>query len=306
MVTPQKQRETVAYVLSTHGVSERRACRVLGIERALVRYALTRPLDMDLRERLKAIAKERRRFGYRRLHVLLKRDGIMVNLKKVYRIYTEEGLTVRKRKGRKRAIGTRTTLPRADGLNQIWSLDFVSDALSDGRRFRILSVVDQCSRECLALVVDTSLSGARVARELDKVIDARGAPRLIVSDNGTELTSKAILTWANNRQIDWHYITPGRPMENGYTESFNGSFRDECLNEHWFRHLDHAKDLIADWRDDYNQARPHSSLNYLTPNEFVQRIGGQKPNIILTQDAVCARPLTAAQPSSCFIPNLTL
>lgn len=151
MVTPQKQRETVAYVLSTYGVSERHACRVLGVCRALVRYVLTRPLDVDLRERLKAIAKERRRFGYRRLHVLLKRDGVSVNLKKVYRLYTEEGLTVRKRKGRKRALGTRAPLPKADGLNQIWSLDFVSDALSDGRRFRILSVVDQCSRECLAL-----------------------------------------------------------------------------------------------------------------------------------------------------------
>ena len=182
----------------------------------------------------------------------------------------------------------------------------MSDALSDGRRFRILSVVDQCSRECLALVVDTSLPGMRVAQELDKVIDARGAPKLIVSDNGTELTSKAILTWANDRQIDWHYITPGRPMENGFTESFNGSFRDECLNENWFGHLSHAKELIADWRDDYNQAKPHSSLNYLTPNEFAHRIGGQKTNIILPQDVVCARLLTVAQPPSCLIHNLTL
>ena len=248
-------------------VSERRACVGLGVSRSTKRYKTIRH-DGDLRERLRCLAKERR--------------------------------------GRKRAIGTREALPKADGLNQIWGLDFASDALSDGRRFRILSVIDQCSRECLALVVDTSLSGARVARELDKVIEARGAPKLIASDNGTELTSKAILTWATERKIDWHYITPGRPMENGYTESFNGSFRDECLNEHWFRHLGHARELIADWQDDYNQARPHSSLNYLTPNEFAQQIGGQKLNIIPPQDAVCARLLMVAQPSSCLTQTLTL
>lgn len=305
MVSPAQCRVLVGEMMTIFGVSERRACVGLGVSRSSRRYKTIRN-DDELRARLCCLAKERRRFGYRRLHVLLKRAGIKINLKKVYRLYTEEGLTVRKRKGRKRAIGTRAPLPKADGLNQIWSLDFVSDALSDGRRFRILSVVDQCSRECLALVVDTSLSGARVARELDRVIDARGAPKLIVSDNGTELTSKAILTWANDRQIDWHYITPGRPMENGYTESFNGSFRDECLNEHWFRNLGHAKDLIANWQDDYNRARPHSSLNYLTPNEFAQRIGGKKPNTIPPQDAVCARLLTVAQPSSCLTPILTV
>jgi putative transposase len=288
-----------------HNISERRACVGLGLSRSSKRYRSIRN-DTRLREHLRCLALERRRFGYRRLHVLLKRSGIMVNLKKVYRLYTEEGLTVRKRKGRKRAIGTRAPLPRADGINQIWSLDFVSDAIADGRRFRILSVVDQCSRECLALVVDTSLSGSRVARELDKVIVARGKPKMIVSDNGTELTSKAILTWANERQIDWHYITPGRPMENGYTESFNGSFRDECLNEHWFKNLRHAQQLIADWRDDYNYVRPHSSLNYQTPNEFVQRAGGQKPSITPAQDAVCARLLTVAQTASCITHQLTI
>lgn len=186
---------------------------------------------------------ERRRFGYRRLHILLGRHGHDLNIKKTYRLYREEGLMVRKRKGRKRALGTRQSLPIPDCINQIWSLDFMSDALSDGRRFRILTVVDQFSRECLALVVDTSLSGLRVARELDQLIDRRGSPLMIISDNGTELTGKAILTWASTHGIGWHYITPGRPMENGYTESFNGSFRDECLNENWFMSLTHARQL---------------------------------------------------------------
>ena len=191
MVSPAQCRVLISEMMNIFDVLERRACVGLGVSRSTKRYKAIRD-DGDLRERLRCLAKERRRFGYRRLHVLLKRAGIKINLKKVYRLYTEEGLTVRKRKGHKRAIGTRAPLPRADGLNQIWSLDFVSDALSDGRRFRILSVVDQYSRECLGLVVDTSLSGARVARELDKVIDIRGAPKLIVSDNGTELTSKAM------------------------------------------------------------------------------------------------------------------
>jgi len=162
-------------------------------------------------------------------------------------MYTSEGLSVKKRKGRKRAVGTRTPLVKATQLNQIWSLDFVSDALSDGRRFRILSVVDQYSRECIGLVVDTSLSGVRVARELTKLISTRSKPDVIVSDNGTEFTSKAILMWAAEHKINWHYITPGRPMENGYTESFNRSLRDECLNEHWFESLWQARNIIGDW-----------------------------------------------------------
>lgn len=252
-----------------HGVSERRACRVLGIERALVRYRFTRPLDTALRARLRQLAHERRRFGYRRLAIFLRREGQVCNLKKLYRLYREEQLQVRRRKGRKKATGTRQPLPKPDLMNQVWSLDFMSDALSDGRRFRLLGVMDQCSRECLTLVVDTSMPGARVVRELDRLITLRGKPHCIVSDNGTELTSRAVLQWAQDHHIDWHYIAPGKPQQNGFTESLNGKLRDECLNEHWFTTLAEARHLIEAWRQDYNTVRPHSSLNYQTPKEFI-------------------------------------
>ena len=272
--------------------SQRRICAAFGLCRGSIRY-VSKHEDRPIRDRLRALAQERHRFGYRRLHVLLQREGIVMNIKKTYRLYTDEGLSVKKRKGRKRASGTRTPLVKATRLNQIWSLDFVSDALSDGRRFRILSVVDQYSRECIGLVVDTSLSGTRVARELTKLMALRAKPDLIVSDNGTELTSKAILMWAADHKINWHYITPGRPMENGYTESFNGSFRDECLNEHWFESLRHARRIISDWQEDYNYVRPHSSLGYQTPASFAAKNTKQ-------QDPVNACPVMGALPAPCF------
>ncbi len=189
----------------------------------------------------------------------------------LHRIYREEGLTVRKRGGRKRAIGTRAPMAIPQGPNQRWSLDFVSDTLSEGRRFRILNVIDDFSRECLASVVDTSLSGIRVARELDRIAEMRGYPCMVVSDNGTELTSNAILKWQEDRQVEWHYVAPGKPMQNGFVESFNGRLRDECLNEHLFANLRHARHLIAAWREDYNHHRPHTSLDGLTPWEYHQR-----------------------------------
>ncbi len=239
----------------------------MGLSRGTAHYR-SRRNDTGLREALRRIAGERRRFGYRRLAVMLRREGEVHNLKKVYRLYKEEGLTVKRRKGRKRAIGTRLPLPRADAVNQIWSLDFLSDALSDGRRFRILGVMDQCSRECLTLVPDTSIGGVRVVRELDALVQQHGKPYCIVSDNGTELTSRAVLQWAQDNQIEWHYITPGKPTENGYTESMNGKIRDECLNEHIFGSLAYARHLIEGWRQDYNNIRPHSSLGYQTPAQY--------------------------------------
>ena len=178
----------------------------------------------------------------------------------MYRLYKEEGLTVRKRGGRKRALGTRAPMAIPQGPNQRWSLDFVSDNLSCGRRFRILNVIDDFSRECLAAVVDTSLSGIRVARELDKIAEMRGYPCMVVSDNGTELTSNAILKWQEDRKVEWHYIARGKPMQNGFVESFNGRMRDEFFNEHRFDNLRHARNLVAEWRDDCNNHRPHSSL----------------------------------------------
>lgn len=241
-----------------------------------------------MRERLKALAAERRRFGYRRLAIFLRREGIRHNIKKIYRVYREEGLMVRRRKGRKRALGTRLPLPKPDRINQIWSLDFVSDALSCGRKIRLLGVMDQCSREGLNLTVDTSLPGLRVVRELDRVVAMRGCcPKVIVSDNGTELTSRVVLQWAQEHNIEWHYITPGKPTENGYTESMNGKIRDEFLNEHWFTSLAEARQLAAEWLHDYNHVRPHSSLNYQTPMEFVAASAGLRQTLAVTPPGTC-------------------
>ena len=251
--------------------SQRRACGLIGLAPKTFRYASRRSDDMELRARLKALASERRRFGYRRLHILLRREGIALNHKKLFRLYREERLTVRRRGGRKRALGTRSPMGLPQGKNQRWSLDFVSDTLDSGRRFRILVVVDDFTRECLALVVDTSLSGIRLARELDRLITERSCPLMIVSDNGTELTSRAILQWQEDHGVDWHYIAPGKPMQNGFVESLNGRLRDECLNEHLFRGLPAARRIIEEWRIDYNDHRPHTSLGGLTPTEFATR-----------------------------------
>ena len=228
---PAAQREAARYLRQAFQMSERRVCRVIGTDRASMRYRAIRPDDRALRERLKALAQQRRRFGYRRLYVLLRREGELVNKKRVQRLYREERLSVRRRGGRKRAMGTRRPIEVPQAANQRWSLDFIHDQLTDGRRFRILAIVDDCTRECLALVADTSISGRRVARELDSVVRRRGQPRTIVSDNGTELTSNAILSWADSTGIGWHYTAPGKPQQNGFIESFNGRLRDELLNE---------------------------------------------------------------------------
>jgi putative transposase len=274
VVTPAAHREAAAYLQSTYEMSERRACRVIGADRASVRYEAMRPDDGPLRERLKALAQERRRFGYRRLHALLRREGQSVNRKRVQRIYREERLMVRRRGGRKRAMGTRRPIETPLVANQRWSLDFVSDQMTDGRRFRILTVIDNCTRECLALVADTSLSGRRVARELDAIIAQRGRPDMIVSDNGTEYTSNAILGWADETGVGWHYIAPGKPQQNGFNESFNGRLRDELLNETLFRSLPHARAVLETWRRDYNEVRPHSKLGWMTPRDYASTICG--------------------------------
>jgi len=268
VVTPAAERKAVAHLIEHHEMSERRACKTIGCCRMTVRYKTKRPDDDALRERMTAIARERRRFGYRRLHVLLKREGHVVNHKKLFRLYREEKLAVRRRGGRKRAIGTRA--PQVVPLlpNERWALDFVSDQLTDGRRFRILTVVDTCTRECVGLVADTSLSGLRVARELDRLIAERGRPKMVISDNGTEFTSNAILSWADDTRVGWHYIAPGKPMQNGFIESFNGRLRDELLNETLFSTLAQARFALAIWRADYNGSRPHSQLGWQTPTEF--------------------------------------
>ena len=261
----------MSWAIADKAYSQRRACGLVGMEPKTYRYASKRPDDAGLRQRIRELALERRRFGYRRLHLLLRREGIVLNRKKLYRLYREERLMVRKRGGRKRALGTRAPMTVPQGPNQRWSLDFVSDALVCSRRFRILAVVDDFSRECLALVADNSLSGHRVARELDRIIEMRGAPCMVVSDNGTELTSRAMLGWQQERNVEWHYIAPGKPTQNGFIESFNGRLRDECLNEHLFTGLPEARRIIEAWRIDYNTTRPHTSLNGLTPTEFAAR-----------------------------------
>ena len=268
---PGSRRSAVNWAITDKGYSQRRACSLVGLDRKTYRYASRLPADEALRERLRELASERRRFGYRRLHILLRREGIEVNHKKLYRLYKEERLTVRKRGGRKRSLGIRAPMTIPQGTNQRWSLDFVSDSLIDGRRFRILCVIDDFSRECLATVADNSISGVRVARELDRIAGVRGYPCMVVSDNGTELTSNAILQWQEERSVEWHYIAPGKPMQNGFVEALNGRLRDECLNEHLFRSYGHTREIIGRWRHDYKNHRPHTSLDGLTPKEFTTR-----------------------------------
>ncbi len=268
MVTPAARRAAVAAAQAAHGLSERRACGIIGADRSSHRYRRRRPDDTPARVRLRELAAERRRFGYRRLHLLLDREGLHMNHKKLRRLYREERLRVRRRGGRKRALGLRAPLALPQAPNQRWSLDFVSDAMTDGRRFRVLAVLDDFTRENLCLVPDTSLSGARVARELDAIIARRGRPLLCVSDNGTELTSTAILKWCQDRTVGWHYIAPGKPQQNGFAESFIGRLRDECLNETLFTSLAQVRAVLATWQRDYNEVRPHSALGGLTPAEM--------------------------------------
>ncbi|MDR4305388.1 IS3 family transposase [Chelatococcus sambhunathii] len=294
VVAPAARREAVAYLAGAFEMSERRACRVVGVDRTSVRYEGTRYDDAMLRGRLKELAAERRRFGYRRLHVLLKREGHAVNRKRVQRLYREEKLTVRRRGGRKRAMGTRRPIETSVAANQRWSLDFLSDQLTDGHRFRILAVVDDCTRECLTLCADTSLSGLRVARKLDDIVRRRGRPTTIVSDNGIEFTSNAILAWADNTSVGWHYIAPGKPQQNGFIESFNGRLRDELLNETMFRSLPHARAVLEAWRRDYNEQRPHSKLGWVTPRAYASAILETAGRSAVQPDSSALRPLETA------------
>jgi putative transposase len=295
MVGPVAKRTAVAHLRTVFQISERRACSLIGADRSSVRYRSCRPPDLELRGRLRDLANARRRFGYRRLFVLLRQQGEISGLNRIYRLYREEGLAVRRRRTRRRAVGTRAPIPMEAKVNARWSLDFVHDQFACGRRFRILNVVDDVTRESLAAVADTSISGKRVARELTALIEKRGKPGMIVSDNGTELTSKAILAWCAEHRIDWHYIAPGRPMQNGFCESFNGRMRDELLNETLFFGLDHARQAIGSWADDYNAERPHSSLGYQTPAAYAAHSPQQAHG--------CATPTSSAEPVALTTPQ---
>jgi putative transposase len=251
MVGPAAKRESVVHLMAAMALSERRGCSLVNAGRKMVRYKSCRPPNTELRARLRDLANERRRFGYRRLFILLRQEGEASGINRVHRIYREEGLTVRKCRALRRA-------------NARWSLDFVHDQFANGRRFRVLNVVDDVTRECLAAIPDNSISGRCVARELTALIERHGKPELIASDNGTEFTSNAIFAWTRDHNISWHFIAPGKPMQNGFCERLNGRMREELLNESLFMGLDHARARIANWIADYNQRRPHSSLGYMT------------------------------------------
>jgi len=266
-------REAVAVMREGTEVSERRACGLMVRQRSTCRYRRRPAVDNEkLVARLRELAQQWRRFGYRRLHDRLVREGWRVNHKRVCRLYRLEGLQVRRRK-RKRCSGwARQPLPAPTAANQVWSLDFMSDTLASGRKLRTLNIVDDYTRECLGIEVDTSLPGARVVRVLERIVGERGRPRQIRTDNGPEFAGRALDQWCFAQGVEQHFIQPGKPMQNGYIESFNGKFRDECLNESWFVSLADARRTIEQWRKHYNQERPHSALGYRTPEEFAQQI----------------------------------
>lgn len=277
-MTTSVRREVVSFCESL-GLSQRRACALVGLGRSSCRYRKRRQESPPLVARLRELAALRPRFGYRRLHVLLRREGERINHKKLYRLYRSEGLAVRRRKRKKLRFTRPAPLPLPSRPNERWAMDFTHDWLSDGRRLRTLNVVDVFTRECLAIAVDTSLPGARVVRELEELRGARGLPAIIVVDNGPEFICRAVDAWAFDHGVEMRFIQPGKPTQNAHVESFNGRFRDECLSQTYFPNLARARAEIAIWKDDYNTERPHSSLGYLTPEEFVRRIGatGEDP-----------------------------
>jgi putative transposase len=265
-----ERKKEVRWLWTHFLVSQRRICELLNVAESSQRY-VGRKNDEALREKLVEAAREKPRWGYRRLQLKLEEKGLHVNHKRVYRVYREAGLLIRRRR-RKRLLRTGFVRPTVTGANQEWALDFVHDAAESGRRFRVLSVIDVYTRECLALEVETSFASRRVTRELEKIVVERGAPEAIRCDNGPEFTSRHFLGWAIERKIEVVHIEPGRPVQNAFVESFHGKLRDECLNASWFGSLLEARAKIGAWKKEYNEERPHSSLGYLAPREFARRI----------------------------------
>jgi putative transposase len=265
---PADRRNVIVSLREDHQFSERQACIIVGLCRSSYRYEAKPKNDTVIRDRLRELAEQRHRFGAPRLHILLRREGYLINHKRTERLYREEGLSLRLKKRKKRQSHLRIMLERPERINQHWSMDFVSDNLFDGRRFRVLTVVDNFSRECPVMEADHSLTGQRVARVLDRIALVRGLPQVITVDNGPEFISKALDLWAVENKVRLRFIAPGKPVQNAFIESFNGRLRDECLNEHIFVNLHNAQQIIESWRQDYNTNRPHSSLNDMTPEEF--------------------------------------
>jgi putative transposase len=267
-VTARERRRTVERVRAAAGVSERRAIRFTGFPRSTVRYQSVREPQEELRARIRAIATERPRWGYRFIHNRLRREGWPVNRKRVQRLYREEGLAVRRKGKKRRSQPSRPVRTPLTGPNERWSMDFVSDTLSSGRRFRCLNIIDEFTRESVAQHVSHSIPAVRVIEVLERLRQERGLPEVIVTDNGSEFTSHAFDAWAYARSVRHELIQPGKPVQNCFIESFNGTFRDDCLNLHWFTSIEDASRTIEAWRCDYNDVRPHSSLDWLTPSEY--------------------------------------
>lgn len=270
MVTPQAKRPIVNYLITTRQLSERKACGLLAISRSVQRYKSHRQSDEALKARLKSLATQYPVYGYLLLHGLLKQEGLVINKKRTYRLYTELGLQVRTKR-RKKLYRPRQVLDIPSRLNERWSMDFVADQLSCGRRFRVLNVVDDHSRECIGQLVDSSITGEMVARYLNQLCELRGKPKHIVCDNGTEFTCKAMFFWSREKHVRLAFIQPGKPTQNAFVESFNGKFRSACLDQHWFRSLDEARCEINQWQQHYNHVRPHSALNYMPPSKFAEK-----------------------------------
>ena len=281
--------------MQTHRLGVTRACGLVGISRSLYRYQPQQGDNAAVSARLVELAADKRRYGYRRLHVLLRREGVAINRKRTYRLYRDAGLTVRRRKRKRIGPVERRPLPKPIQPNVSWSMDFVADGLANGRRLRCLTIVDDYTRESLAIEVDTSLPGLRVRDVLQRLAETRGLPESITVDHGPEFESQVLDAWAYQSGVRLAFIRPGKPNENAYVESFNGRLRDECLNEHWFLTLAHAQAAIESWRLEYNTERPHSALGYLTPQQFAQahaaraRAGSMQPNpetqVSLTADS---------------------
>ena len=305
-------RQDVAFVIEKFEVSERRACELNHIDRSSYRYQPQPDRNADLRKKLTALAREKPRWGYRRLAVLLEKKGERVNPKRLFRVYQQAGLGVRRRE-RKRLDRNAATMPLFVRPNQEWSMDFVSDALANGRALRALTVVDNFTKEAPAIEVDCSLSAPRVTRVLDEIIENRGAaPESIRIDNGPEFTSRCFLAWAEQRGIRLVHIQPGKPTQNSFVESFNGRFRDECLNANWFENLADAKLKIEAWRVEYNQARPHSSLAYRTPAEFARLWSPSSSTTVVEQtgepvkDSLTAQASLTGSPACSKPTNMTM
>lgn len=268
---PTARRRIVGYLQESYSVSQRRACGLALISRKAMRYrSLREARDQPLVKRLHELGETYPRYGYLMLHSLMRREGLVTNRKRTYRLYCQEGMQVRTKR-RKKLTRPRVPIPVPQKPNERWSADFVHDQLVDGRRFRVLNIVDDYSRVCVAQLVDTSISGARMVRVLEQLQETRGLPRLLTVDNGPELTSKAMFLWSQASGVKLNFIQPGKPTQNAFVESFNGKFRDGCLNQHLFRDLDDARRIIDAWRQHYNEERPHSSLNYTPPARFEKR-----------------------------------